>query len=90
MARFATCGASPARRGGAAQAPARGHVQPSLLDGWTTTGWRLAPIPQHSGGVNAGFLDGHARWLLLPGHSAHQVRHAQADRFLEEKWRPRP
>src|SRR5262249_9309259 len=39
----------------------------SLLDGWTTTGWRLAPIPRHSGGVNAGFLDGHGQWLPVHG-----------------------
>jgi prepilin-type processing-associated H-X9-DG protein/prepilin-type N-terminal cleavage/methylation domain-containing protein len=36
-----------------------------LLDGWTTTGWRLGPIPRHGGGLNVGFLDGHAAWLSI-------------------------
>jgi hypothetical protein len=34
-----------------------------LVDGWTTTGWRLGPINRHHGGQSAGFMDGHARWL---------------------------
>jgi prepilin-type processing-associated H-X9-DG protein/prepilin-type N-terminal cleavage/methylation domain-containing protein len=34
-----------------------------FLDGWTTTGWRMGPLPRHDGGLNVAFLDGHARWL---------------------------
>jgi prepilin-type N-terminal cleavage/methylation domain-containing protein/prepilin-type processing-associated H-X9-DG protein len=34
-----------------------------LTDGWTTTGWTMGPVPRHGEGVNAGFVDGHARWL---------------------------
>jgi hypothetical protein len=34
-----------------------------LVDGWTTTGWRMGPINRHHGGQSAGFMDGHARWL---------------------------
>jgi prepilin-type processing-associated H-X9-DG protein/prepilin-type N-terminal cleavage/methylation domain-containing protein len=36
-----------------------------LVEGWTTTGWRLGPLVRHGGGLNAGFLDGHARWLPM-------------------------
>jgi prepilin-type N-terminal cleavage/methylation domain-containing protein/prepilin-type processing-associated H-X9-DG protein len=34
-----------------------------LMDGWTTTGWRLGPLLRHDGGLNVAFLDGHVRWL---------------------------
>jgi prepilin-type N-terminal cleavage/methylation domain-containing protein/prepilin-type processing-associated H-X9-DG protein len=34
-----------------------------LVEGWTTTGWRLGPVPRHRGGLNVAFLDGSARWM---------------------------
>jgi prepilin-type processing-associated H-X9-DG protein len=34
-----------------------------LLDGWTTTHWTSTRFGRHGGGVNAGCLDGHSRWL---------------------------
>jgi prepilin-type processing-associated H-X9-DG protein len=45
-----------------------------LVDGWTTTGWRLGPLPRHWGGLNVGFLDGHARRLPMP-----ELGHVDAD-----------
>jgi prepilin-type N-terminal cleavage/methylation domain-containing protein/prepilin-type processing-associated H-X9-DG protein len=36
-----------------------------LSEGWTTTGWRLGPLARHRRGLNVGFIDGHARWLLI-------------------------
>jgi len=59
-----------------------------LLEGWTTTGWRLAPVLRHRAGTNAAFLDGHARWLPAPeigrvdsdGRGAYWFRYAAADR----------
>jgi prepilin-type N-terminal cleavage/methylation domain-containing protein/prepilin-type processing-associated H-X9-DG protein len=35
----------------------------SLIDGWTTDGWTGVDLRRHRGGMNAGFVDGHARWL---------------------------
>jgi prepilin-type N-terminal cleavage/methylation domain-containing protein/prepilin-type processing-associated H-X9-DG protein len=52
----------------------RPAVTVHLLDGWTTTGWRLGPIPRHNGGLNAGFLDGHARWLPV-----RELTHVETD-----------
>lgn len=59
-----------------------------LLDGWTTTGWRLAPLLRHGAGVSAGFLDGHARRISLEelgrvdsdGDGSYWFRYASADR----------
>jgi prepilin-type N-terminal cleavage/methylation domain-containing protein len=59
-----------------------------LLDGWTTTGWTLGPIPRHHGGVDAGFVDGHACWLParelgrvdLDEHGSYRFHYATADR----------
>jgi prepilin-type N-terminal cleavage/methylation domain-containing protein/prepilin-type processing-associated H-X9-DG protein len=59
-----------------------------LLDGWTTTGWRLGPIPRHSGGLNVGFLDGHAAWLPVrdlarvdtDGRGSYWFHYGSADR----------
>jgi prepilin-type N-terminal cleavage/methylation domain-containing protein/prepilin-type processing-associated H-X9-DG protein len=34
-----------------------------LLDGWTTTHWTVVRFGRHGGGINVGFLDGHAGWL---------------------------
>jgi prepilin-type N-terminal cleavage/methylation domain-containing protein/prepilin-type processing-associated H-X9-DG protein len=67
-------------------------VRPSetihLLDGWTTTGWTLGPIPRHGGGLDAGFVDGHARWLParelaridLEERGVYRFHYAAADR----------
>jgi prepilin-type N-terminal cleavage/methylation domain-containing protein len=67
-------------------------VRPSetvhLLDGWTTTGWMLAPIPRHSAGLDAGFVDGHAGWLPArelkridrERHGVYRFHYAAADR----------
>jgi prepilin-type N-terminal cleavage/methylation domain-containing protein len=67
-------------------------VRPSetiqLLDGWTTTGWTLGPIPRHRGGVDAGFVDGHAHWLPAKElarldrdeHGFYRFHYAAADR----------
>jgi prepilin-type N-terminal cleavage/methylation domain-containing protein/prepilin-type processing-associated H-X9-DG protein len=60
----------------------------SLVDGWTTTGWRLGPIARHNGGLNAGFLDGHVRWLPVrelgrvdtDGRGSYWFHYASADR----------
>jgi prepilin-type processing-associated H-X9-DG protein/prepilin-type N-terminal cleavage/methylation domain-containing protein len=35
----------------------------SLMDGWTTTRGTRVELGRHGGGLNASFLDGHARWL---------------------------
>jgi prepilin-type N-terminal cleavage/methylation domain-containing protein/prepilin-type processing-associated H-X9-DG protein len=67
-------------------------VRPSetihLADGWTTTGWMMGPIPRHGDGLNAGFLDGQARWLparelrrVMTDDRGHLwLRYAAADR----------
>jgi prepilin-type N-terminal cleavage/methylation domain-containing protein/prepilin-type processing-associated H-X9-DG protein len=34
-----------------------------LTDGWTTTRWTEGALLPHSRGMNASFVDGHARWL---------------------------
>jgi prepilin-type N-terminal cleavage/methylation domain-containing protein/prepilin-type processing-associated H-X9-DG protein len=60
----------------------------ALLDGWTTTGWRLGPIPRHSAGLNVGFLDGHASWLPVrelarvdtDGRGSYWFHYGSADR----------
>lgn len=59
-----------------------------LVDGWTTTGWRLAPLARHRGGLCVGFLDGHGSWLPLrqlasvagDGHGFFWFHYATADR----------
>lgn len=59
-----------------------------LVDGWTTTGWRLAPIPRHSGGLNGSFLEGHVQWLPVRAlarvntdeRSSYWFHYASADR----------
>jgi prepilin-type N-terminal cleavage/methylation domain-containing protein/prepilin-type processing-associated H-X9-DG protein len=35
----------------------------TLLDGWTTANWTGTHLHRHGGGMIAGFVDGHARWL---------------------------
>jgi len=60
----------------------------SLLDGWTTPNGARARILRHTGGVNAGFLDGHARWLTkeesarmdTDGHGFYWMHYAAVDR----------
>jgi prepilin-type processing-associated H-X9-DG protein len=42
-----------------------------FMDGWTTTKWTQGGLLRHSGGMNASFLDGHARWL--PGDESSRV-----------------
>jgi len=34
-----------------------------LMDGWTTALGTMGRVPRHTGGMNGGFLDGHAGWL---------------------------
>jgi hypothetical protein len=59
-----------------------------LLDGWTTTGWTLAPVPRHRSGLDAGFVDGHACWLPaqelarvdIERHGVYRFHYAAADR----------
>jgi prepilin-type N-terminal cleavage/methylation domain-containing protein/prepilin-type processing-associated H-X9-DG protein len=59
-----------------------------LLDGWTTTGWRLGPIWRHRGGLNVGFLDGHSAWLPVrelarvdtDGRASYWFHYGSADR----------
>jgi prepilin-type N-terminal cleavage/methylation domain-containing protein/prepilin-type processing-associated H-X9-DG protein len=60
----------------------------SLADGWTTTEITWGLVVRHGGGVNAAFLDGHARWLPIgelrrvdtDGHSYYWRHYAAADR----------
>jgi prepilin-type N-terminal cleavage/methylation domain-containing protein/prepilin-type processing-associated H-X9-DG protein len=60
----------------------------TLVDGWTTPGWTGMDLRRHTGGMNAGFVDGHARWLpeaefWRTDHNERQfywLRYATADR----------
>jgi prepilin-type processing-associated H-X9-DG protein len=60
-----------------------------IVDGWTST--LFAHLPnrsRHAGGLNAGFVDGHARWMThgrfwevkADEYGFHWLRHASADR----------
>jgi prepilin-type processing-associated H-X9-DG protein len=44
-----------------------GVVRPAetltVMDGWTTPGWTSVDLRRHNGGMNVGFVDGHARWM---------------------------
>jgi prepilin-type N-terminal cleavage/methylation domain-containing protein/prepilin-type processing-associated H-X9-DG protein len=35
----------------------------TVMDGWTTAGWTGLDLGRHNGGMNACFVDGHARWM---------------------------
>jgi prepilin-type N-terminal cleavage/methylation domain-containing protein/prepilin-type processing-associated H-X9-DG protein len=61
----------------------------ALLDGWTSTaGTGTQRVLRHSGGLNAGFVDGHLRWLPsgelyrleTDGHGFYWLHYAAADR----------
>jgi prepilin-type processing-associated H-X9-DG protein len=60
----------------------------SLMDGYTTTQTTWRQAMRHNGGTNAGFVDGHARWLHAgeiervdtDGRGAYWSHHAAADR----------
>jgi prepilin-type processing-associated H-X9-DG protein len=61
----------------------------SVVDGWTATLFsHITDAPRHAGGVNIGFLDGHARWLPVAafwrvrsdGLGFHWFQHLSADR----------
>jgi prepilin-type processing-associated H-X9-DG protein len=60
----------------------------NLMDGYTTTATTWSQIVRHSGGMNTGFVDGHARWLPTEelarretdGHGFYWIHYAAADR----------
>jgi prepilin-type processing-associated H-X9-DG protein len=60
----------------------------NLMDGYTTTATTWSQIGRHSGGMNTGFVDGHARWLPpeelarteTDGHGFYWLRYAVANR----------
>jgi prepilin-type N-terminal cleavage/methylation domain-containing protein/prepilin-type processing-associated H-X9-DG protein len=59
-----------------------------LMDGWTTARGTIGRVPRHDGGLNAGFLDGHVRWLPTgeiarldtDGRGFYWLHYAAADR----------
>jgi prepilin-type N-terminal cleavage/methylation domain-containing protein/prepilin-type processing-associated H-X9-DG protein len=60
----------------------------TVMDGWTTPGWTGVDLHRHHGGMNAAFVDGHARWLTegefwredTDGHGFYWMHYAAADR----------
>jgi prepilin-type N-terminal cleavage/methylation domain-containing protein/prepilin-type processing-associated H-X9-DG protein len=60
----------------------------ALMDGWTTARWTKADLRRHDGGMNASFVDGHARWLPVrefmrvdtDGRGAYWFHYATANR----------
>jgi prepilin-type processing-associated H-X9-DG protein len=58
------------------------------MDGLTTTDQAKARSLRHTGGVNTGLLDGHARWFAkeetarvdTDGHGSYWLHYAAADR----------
>jgi len=58
------------------------------MDGWTTAGWTGVDLRRHHGGMNASFVDGHARWLTegefwrvdTDGRGSYWMHYAAADR----------
>jgi len=60
----------------------------SLADGFTTTEITWGLVTRHRGGLSAGFLDGHVRWLTrrdlqrvdTDGHGIYWRHHAAVDR----------
>lgn len=59
-----------------------------VADGWTTTDWSGMDLLRHGEGLNAGFVDGHARWLArgefwrldTDGRGYYWMHYAAADR----------
>jgi prepilin-type N-terminal cleavage/methylation domain-containing protein/prepilin-type processing-associated H-X9-DG protein len=60
----------------------------TVLDGWTTPGWTSADLRRHNGGMNVGFVDGHAGWITEgefwrvddDGQGFHWMHYVAADR----------
>lgn len=60
----------------------------TVMDGWTTPGWTGVDLRRHHGGMDAAFVDGHARWLTegefwredTDGHGVYWMHYAAADR----------
>jgi prepilin-type processing-associated H-X9-DG protein len=56
----------------------------SLTDGYTTTEITRGHVVRHREGMNAGFLDGHAKWLTR--EQAFAVTHDQQGSYQHETW----